>query len=323
MCFLVRRAAQARGCSAGRWRLRHCDRDAGCGETEAQRRQDSRHAGRGGDQAGERGKHDLADAIAGHPQRERGAGGLGRRQMNDARDRQRRGNAHGEAEDSTSTAYIAGSESGSRQHQKAGGAAEHAHQGERHAADREDQPGIEQARDQRRHRAHGQEPADMRGIDLPLRAHRRQIDHQQIERGHGHDARQHHGDKAAQLQQLADRDEIAGLARPPVDAGRPDQQRDDRARGGGGKPDREQMPGRRHRGPAAEPADDERAEPLPDRGRHHVIPEHGLPAARAARADRQHLVAGHAEHVAEAQQHAESRADASPIAAMPRTRCRR
>jgi hypothetical protein len=63
------------------------------------------------------------------------------------------------------------------------------------------------------------------------------------------------------------------------------------------KADGEQLSGGRHRGGAAEPAHHERAEPLSDRSRHHVVAQHAFAAARAARAHRQHLVAGHAEHV--------------------------
>ena len=46
-----------------------------------------------------------------------------------------------------------------------------------------------------------------------------------------------------------------------------------------------------------------RAESLSNRGGHHVVPERGFPAALASGARRQHLMAGHAEHVAEAQEH--------------------
>ena len=144
----------------------------------------------------------------------------------------------------------------------------------------------------------------MAGIDLPLRPQRRQVDHQEVERGHGHHARYHHGGEAAQLQQLADWNEIAGIVRARARRCGAHQQRDRHARRGEREPDREQSTGGRHRGRAAEPAHHERPRPLADRGRHHVIAEHALAAARAAGADCQHLVAGHAEHVAEAEQHA-------------------
>ncbi len=53
--------------------------------------------------------------------------------------------------------------------------------------------------------------------------------------------------------------------------------------------------------------------PLPDRGGNHVVAEHVLAAARPAGAHHQHLVPGHAEHVAEAQQHRQPKRDAAPI----------
>jgi len=59
----------------GGWRIAIAMPDAAKPKPSASR--NAGDAGRGGDHAGERGKHDLADAIAGHPQRERGAGGLG------------------------------------------------------------------------------------------------------------------------------------------------------------------------------------------------------------------------------------------------------
>ena len=140
-------------------------------------------------------------------------------------------------------------------------------------------------------------------VDLPFRAQRGQIDHQQIQRGDGHHARHHDGREAAQRQQPADRDEVAGLVRPRFDGGGPDQQRDDHARAGGDEADGEQESGRRQRGRASERAHDERAQPLPDRGGDHVVAERGFAAAGAARAHRQHLMAGHAEHVTETEQH--------------------
>ncbi len=143
-------------------------------------------------------------------------------------------------------------------------------------------------------------------FDLPFGTQRRKIDHQEIERGHGHHARHHHRGKAAQPEQSADRHVGSGLLIACLAACRPDQQRDDHAGSGGGEADREQRARRRQCGRAPEPADDERPEPLADRRGNHVVTKRGLPAAPAARANRQHLVAGHAEHVAEPQQHAEA-----------------
>ena len=80
------------------------------------------------------GKHHLADAVAGHPQRQRRAVGLGRRDMHNARDGERRGDAHGESERDQNRIH-GRQRQRKRQHQEGRGAAEHADQRERHAAE--------------------------------------------------------------------------------------------------------------------------------------------------------------------------------------------
>src|SRR3974377_1086140 len=51
------------------------------------------------------------------------------------------------------------------------------------------------------------------------------------------------------------------------------------------------------------PADDQRAQSLSDGSRHHIIADDVLSAADATGAHGEHLVARHAEHVPETQQH--------------------
>ena len=94
----------------------------------------ARHAGRGGDQPGERREHHLAEAVAGHPQGQRGAVGLGRRDMHDPRDGERRGDAHGEPEHDQNRIH-GRQRQRKRQRQESGGGAEHADERERHAAE--------------------------------------------------------------------------------------------------------------------------------------------------------------------------------------------
>ena len=66
--------------------------------------------------------------------------------------------------------------------------------------------------------------------------------------------------------------------------------------------EREQRLGGRHGDLAANPSDQEGPKPLADRHRDHVVPECDLARARARAAHRQHLLGGHQEHVAGAEQ---------------------
>jgi hypothetical protein len=177
---------------------------------------------------------------------------------------------------------------------------------ERHAADGEDQPGVKDARDQRRRGANGQQQADIVGIDVPFRPQRRQIDHQEIERCDGHNARQHHGGKARSLSKRAMGMKSPGSCGLALMGAGLIRSATDHARGCGGEPDGEQKPRGRQGRRAAQPSHDEGPKSLADRGGDHVIAERGFPAAPATRPYRQHLMAGHAEHVAEAQKHAEA-----------------
>ena len=92
------------------------------------------------------GKHHLADAVAGHPQRQRGAVGLGRREMNDARDGQRRGDAHGESEHDHDRIHRRQRER-DRQRQKAAALPSMLDQRERHAAEADRSSGHRTARE--------------------------------------------------------------------------------------------------------------------------------------------------------------------------------
>ena len=137
---------------------------------------------------------------------------------------------------------------------------------------------------------------------MPFGAQQRQIDDQKVERRDGH----HAGSNTAGNPRIRSRlptgmRSRASLVCVCLRAGRISTTTID-ARHRGAERNGEQESGRRYRGRAAEPSDQKRSEPLADRGGDHVVAEHVLAIARAVRPHRQHLVPGHAEHVAEAEQ---------------------